>query len=272
MSLTFSLRGRGLGKGYVMSLLQGLRSLGYNEHLNNPNADVLVYNGMVPDLDAERAVARAEGRKVIIIDLGYFRTCKGQQYYQLGQGKIGWVPPYQDSQRWESFGLDMKPIRLSEGGEVMIATQVPNDTQHRLGFMELAQWYTDKRQEAVDAGVDPRRVYLRTHPKAPMVHPPLFRMMRVVQGREEALSYALAKCRAVMVYNSTIFYEAMLEGVPVTCHPSAHYAALSAVSVGDDIILPSEDERLRFFEQMAYGQWTASELSNGEAVDFILNA
>ena len=76
------------------------------------------------------------------------------------------------------------------------------------------------------------------------------------------LDQALDGARALITFNSTAGVGAMLQGVKVISHPSAHYHAAGQAT----------DERIRqdYMHRLAYAQWKLEEFSSGEAVEFVL--
>lgn len=277
MAKVVSYNGHGRDKAYVQCLLEGFRRRGYDVIYNSrgePDLKFVVYQGEVPKYDEERAMFAEAGVVPLIIDLGYMRRSQlvddQKAYYQVSVGHIGWVPQGNlEEDRFLKLGLELKEDRGTEyGRKVMIAGQVPGDTQHRMNNDELGEFYLQQFQNLREDGVPEEEIYLRTHPYAPLVPPNAAKYLKVTKGKDEKLDDALADCRAVVTFNSTIFYDATLRGIPVVSDDSAHYRDLSFERYAD--IKPIRFGAKRtFLNRMAHAQWTLDEMYRGDPVFFI---
>lgn len=205
------------------------------------------------------------GVPVLVLDLGFlrrsFRDGDGG-YYQTCWGDLCAPAPasHVDGSRWDALGLEHLPQRRDTGrGTVLVCGQVPGDSQHHLTAPDLWQWLVG--QVALE-GWSRRHVRYRPHPAAG----PAGRKNPASGWVEQfpaqtPLDAALAAASVVVCYNSTVGIDAMLAGRPVSCHPSAHYAAAAA---GDD------HDRRRHLHRLACSQWTADELSSGVALDYLM--
>lgn len=212
-------------------------------------------------LPARRAVVSA-GIPMVIVELGYlkraFNNGDTEGYFQLGLGRIGWVPPHpQPSDRWEALGLTLRPLRPeSSSAPVLLAGQVGFDGQHNLSTHQLSEWLTKTAEKL------PGPYVYRPHPQQPNTNPPRLPRVTVDAPSRVPLSVALDNCRLVVTFNSTTGIDAMLAGRRVISDPWAHY---HAAGLSED-----EQERLSYMHRLAYAQWKLPEIESGEALEFLI--
>lgn len=269
-----SFYGHGRQKLGVNSFLLGMARHGYCVgDYDITDVDVAVFTGEPEETRQLRHQAEAYGIMSVVLDLGYMRRgspSNPKGYLQAGLGKLCWVPPMLvPSDRFDALRLDVQNDRALPGGEWMIAGQVPQDTQHKLTENQLEDYYTGWLASILRSDVPVDRIYLRKHPHGPS---PFRRWTgRVEFGNEVPLAESLARCAAVVTYNSTLFYEATMAGVPVLCHHGAHYSPLSSAAP-DLLFYRSAADKLPFLHRMAYAQWTSEEMEKGKAIAFLEEA
>lgn len=235
---------------------------------SNQRCDLAVTCGMRKAYRARRNLMGRRGVPVVVLELGYMRRAFSKftpsGYYQVGLGKIGWIPDAPGPEpRFDWLQLPLLNDRVCPEGYWLIAGQVPGDSQHHLSSEQLTKWY-QRLVHGIPQQNLGAKVMFRSHPKGPMS----LQGCVVQSGMDQPLSFA--NVRVVITYNSTLFYEATLAGVPVQCAPVAHYASECGV-IGSEPKLRTAKEKRPFLERAAYAQWTAGEMAEGLAWDFLKN-
>lgn len=232
--------------------------------------------GMHPRDAGARGVLNALGIPKLILDLGYIRRSNGPRdedgYNQLGLGGIGWYPRDDNLPGDRLAALRIKiatPIDPDERpNAVLVLGQKPGDSQHGLAADFLLGWLTERAAAHLATGAE---LIWRAHPGAGNEKLPI--RCNDMPPHFHALEQSLAIVRRVVCFNSTAGLEALLAGVPVECHPSAHYARCvtweqGAGSRGQGTEI--DPERLRaHLRALSYAQWTIPELASGEALRFM---
>ncbi len=213
-----------------------------------------------------RGFLRGAGVPLLVLDLGYFHRASGasdtEGYNQLGIGRLNWVSPKPAgarafAARFEAHRLTLaEPIQGGRDKVALILGQVPGDSQHGLTEHGLVRWL---EEEAAALLADGYRLRFRAHPMAPQVRLRALRAEHSPAGR--SLAADLAEAALAVAYNSTAGLEALLSGVQVRCHPSAHYA-----HVAD---LADRGALLSHLHRLAWSQWTCAELRGGEPLRWI---
>jgi hypothetical protein len=221
-----------------------------------------IASGESKDWIPVRDALAAHGIRTLILDLGYMRRATGPAD-PTGYNQAGWDrlcnPPAvaPDGTRLASLGIRAAPnIDIEQGQPMLVCAQVPHDTQHHLDQPTLTGWLCRTARESFPS----LPMVWRSHPKHPMPTPA---GMTAQDPRFVPLADALRSVSGVITYNSTAGVEAIIAGVPVYCHASAHYAAVATAA---------RAERQAYLERLAWGQWTCDELASGEAIAFLLNA
>jgi hypothetical protein len=217
-------------------------------------------------------------KKTIFIDLGYFKRgadcMKGDEgYYQVGIGSINQIPMcYCPPNRWEELGLPVISKRKA-GKDYLICGQVAEDKQHGMTEEELQQRYLDIYENLTDCKVRERFIKYRPHPRGCKT------VNKIPIASVEAgidLGDHLAAAAAIFTINSTLSLEALRQAIPVFSNRNSFYALMAnAWDDKDSIeypILPDADDRLVFFQRIAWAQWTGAEMAAGEAYEFISGA
>lgn len=216
-----------------------------------------------------RGFLRGAGVPLLVLDCGYLRRCSGAQdeegYNQLGIGGLCWVPTRADligagvapfSARFEALGLPVAEPVQGRGKVALILGQVPGDSQHGMTETQLVRWLEETAAALLAQGYGLR---FRAHPKAPGVRFAALRADHSPSGR--SLAADLAEASVAVTYNSTAGLEALMAGVPVRCHASAHYAAVAD--------LADRSALMAHLHRLAWAQWTCAELRTGEPLRFL---
>jgi hypothetical protein len=224
------------------------------------------------------AIARRHGKPSLIMDLGFLRRANNRNhdgYYQLGWDRLCWLPEDpQPKDRLAKLQLTIHPDHEpweERSRRWLIAAQVPEDMQHGMDEDQLGHLYR-RYYEAIRELQPDAHITLRLHPQAPMLPAPCQGLAWDAVDLRNSLLGALTKAGQVVTYNSTTFYEAYLEGVPVFCSPSAHYR--EAAAGGTDLLTCAPvrrrvEEKVAYLSRVAYAQWTMDEAASGLPWDFL---
>lgn len=210
--------------------------------------DLVVVRGM-----RGRSTAVVDAYKdipVLVLDAGYLKRDDG--YCQIGLRALNQLPGFEcPADRFEALGLNIAKTGGNPDGYTLVCGQIANDAAHGMDAHTHRTWLREQMAAYENA------VY-RPHPRGGIAIPGFVGDSRVIDD-------ALAGARLVVTYNSGTGHEALLAGVPVIAHGPAAYDSL----VGER--LPSTEERLAYFNRLAYAQWTMDEIRTARCFDFVLN-
>jgi hypothetical protein len=210
------------------------------------------------------------GVPIIVLDHGYMKRVNRVQdyergYFQVSLGKLGWLPNEAPSDRFAELGIEIKTRAPRPIRRAVICGQVPFDASHRLPADGLARLYEALAAQLRQAGV--RRVTFRPHPmgEGRQVKPD------IEPDGEWTLAESIAGADLIASINSNSGLDAILAGCPaVTLRPS-HYGALAyrwPVRLGA-IAAPEPARITAHLERLAYAQWTADEIRQGQPHQFL---
>lgn len=175
-----------------------------------------------------------------VVDLS--PVLRAEDYQQFGEMGLNGLPPDADTDR---IGLADRVKALKPGyspeGPVILLGQKPNDAQHEMGAREMVEYYNSVT-EKIHGVIPDLKIYWRPHPR------PSGRELPTPKGAERCADRLndLPICdainalrpRAVVTYNSTGAFEAIMARVPAFAHASAFYADIAT----DDLSLLEEPE------------------------------
>ena len=200
---------------------------------------------------AARAFEAAGGR-VVVCEEAYFREIRGERHFAIalhdhngaGRWRCG------GSERWESFGIELKPWR-NRGEHVVVREQ------RGIGSKRMASpplWHDNAIARL--RAISKRPVTLRRHPKTAPDQPPLVE--------------ALKGAHAVVTWASSIAAQALVLGVPVF-YEAPRIVCAGACNRGlEGIEAPTKPDRLPALERLAWAQWSVREITRGDAFRFLL--
>lgn len=229
-------------------------------------AAAAVCGGVRPQDARARMALRRAGIPLVIVELGYLRRANqdGEPgYYQLSLGRIGRLPdvPCQPD-RFHALDIELEFSAWWERRRILVLGQVPNDGQHQLRQADLWRWLRTRARGAARMIGGEAPLVWRPHPLCGQEFSTSY-WPAVEHGGPEGvpLTEAIGLSRLVVTYNSTAGIEAVRLGVPMLCHPSAHYAEIACGW--------SRDERHQYFCRLAYAQWNLAELRDGRALEWL---
>ena len=179
--------------------------------------------------------------------------------------------------RWETqrreLGLKLAPYR-KEGQHVLILGQVGRDASLR--GLDIAAWLGETARAVRERTTRP--IMVRLHPS--MRWRDRERALAACAGIdgltispiESSFAADIRDAWTCITYSSGGAVDALLAGVPPICLSPASLAYTLCSQSLDDIETPLEPDRTQFFRDLAYSQWTPTEIGDGTAWRHILPA
>lgn len=213
---------------------------------------------------------------VVYVDKGYTRETKGGDGHTLysrcsinASSPINYMMQMRaKSDRFERLSLDIKKQRAAGAGHIIYAgsSQKYYDF-HKLGDGTILAQKVFRRLK----GLTNRQLVYRPKPGDKNAHPIMGAMLST---KAQSMADALRGCHAVVTYGASAVLDAVVAGVPaiVLGEAIAHPVAQLSMERSNDIEnpnFPNEVERTKWLTNLAYCQWTAKEMSNGEAWQYL---
>jgi len=214
--------------------------------------------GMPISYPRARVIAGQKDRNlpVIVIEKGYVKRDK---YYAVGLGGLNGRADFKNKgmpgDRWDALGVELKPWKESNFGDVVICGQVPTDAS--VQHVDFFGWCS-MMIEAIKKRTNDLIVF-RPHPLA------LDRTPAFIGTKRSSMSLDddIARARLVVTFNSNIAVDAAIAGVPVFAYDSGSMAMPIANCLISQINNPVKPEREQWAHNLAYTQWTHEEMENG---------
>lgn len=233
-----------------------------NHNVFRPDGDVenfefVVVSGLRSQGEVIRNVYNSIGVRCVVIDYGYLRRVNGVRdfetgHWQVGVDRLGWLcPDEMPADRFDRLGIELKP-GPRDGRAVYVCGQHAGDPSHGLDAKGIAAWARGAMRAASETTDKP--VIWRPHPDSPV---------EIEGAATSAGPLDWRDVHRIVTINSNIGNEALIEGVRVSCAPSASYAYLAGEPY------PDHQKRLRHFHRLAYSQWTLAEIETGEPFRFL---
>lgn len=184
----------------------------------------------------------ANGGRLIGWDMGYWNRQVAMRC-TVDQGHPHLWMRNMPGDRWEQAGIALRNDWSMKGPIVLIGMGVKSRKQ--FGF-QGQEW--ELRTLAAIRAVTKREVLYR--PKKP-------ERLERCRNAEGPIEQALRSASLVVCRHSNVAVDACIAGIPVVCEDGA-----AAALYGSDLacpVNPSDAERLRFLQNLAYWQWTPSE-------------
>lgn len=214
----------------------------------------------------------SNGKNVLYITGGFLT--KG--YHRLALNKLNWVPVKEcPSDRFDA--LDLPFSVQSNGDKILIATHAPNN------FWTEQTNYDEIRQFVINMCFRITKNYSLEyieHKKHPLDDSEYTVPCKSFVG--DKIDWT--KYKALVTHSSTIGFEAIRNGVAVVCDKSAPYANVAnsyscllnplrtRSPHKNPIMFPHNlyfNQDKKFFNRVAYGQWTIDEIKSGEALEWM---
>lgn len=167
--------------------------------------------------------------------------------------------------RWKLLGLPILPMRHA-GGPIIVAGSGPKASVR--DGNEFQAW--ERETIAALRDLTDRQIIYRPKPYMKNAAPP------PIEGadmdRATPIADLLKGAWAVVTRQSNVAVDALRLGVPAFCFEGVGSAlALQDLSLIEAPRIPTDQERQQFFADLAYCQWSMSELSSGAAWSHILS-
>ncbi len=235
----------------------------------------LVYSRMYNFADKVINKCNYLGKPVLVIDSGYVRR---GEYYAVGLGGINYEADFKNANspadRFNALGVEIKPWR--EGGEyVLLCGQRAIDITLPCRPCKWAAVMRDVVRSVTDLPI-----LYRPYPSEPKVYA---RIDGTLPSRG-SLEDDLAGAALLVTHTSNVVINALLDGIP--CVTSGHGVAERVVTIGlkpePEPLFPAWargkaalirhvldaprhtlPDRVPFFNDLAYAQWTKDEMESG---------
>jgi hypothetical protein len=203
-------------------------------------------------------LARHSGRRLIMVESAFV---KRGEYWQIGWGGQAGHAYFCERtvpfDRWESFGIPLKPWRYRHDGPIVICGQLPRDTQVQdvdfIGWVKYVFSYYQER------GL---KVMFRPHPMDKDPHQ--FGIdAKYLDFR--TLEKTLDDARCLVTFNSTSAVDGIIAGVPTIVADKGSIAHDIAQNDIDDVFRLEAPDRTVFCSMLGYSQWSLDEIKEGLA-------
>lgn len=218
---------------------------------------------------------RTAGVPVIYMDKGYSRhkAENGRKGWEFWRVSVDHHHPTDrlatitmPSDRWDRLGFRIKPWRpVSKAGPIILAGS--SAKYHEFyGLKEPTTFAKDLVRDI--RAVSNRPIVYRPKPSWREAVP----LKKTAFSRlPETLDDLLKTAHVLVTHGSNACFEAMLAGVPSVVTGAGVTRDLGSIDIAE-VEAPqmcSDPARLRLFHNLAWFQWTASEMASGAAWDFI---
>lgn len=247
--------GHVFNEAVMSAVIDGLRACGADVEARHASlykgpARPCVSYGVLRGVDRVYRECAKAGVEWWNVDHGFFRPSKHKEgrfdgHYRIGRNHL--MPLFRpgadvDGSRWERLGVAVKPWRRGTDGAVLLCPPTP----------AMGEFYR----------VDPDVWAARTRARLPRA----LRDRAVVRKKTDPtpLAEALARARLVVVFNSNVAVEALVEGVRAVADEGIVRAwnGLTPETADAD---PEANDREELFRYAAWCQFTLEEIRSGAA-------
>jgi hypothetical protein len=195
---------------------------------------------------------------VVVLETGYINRGDGENHhYAAGfnglNGRADFKNKGMPGDRWQMLGTEIQPY--SNGEKIILCGQVPWDAS--VEMHDHVRWL--KHTAANIQKITDRKIIFRPHPKAPLPALPGCELSM------RPLTEDLKDAHCVVTWNSNSAVEAAILGKPVFAFDEGSMAWEIANKTLLDVDTPNYPDRKQWAHNLAYSQWTLSEIGNGEA-------
>ena len=213
-----------------------------------------------------KAAQERGGGALIVVEVGFIHR---HAYYSVGLNDLTGFGCYSLTARTDGPRHPVprpRPLRAARADSpVLLAGQIPHDTQIRLGGAEkYVRWLEDAARQIRRAS--PRRIVFKPHPKLAEKHALNGEAWSRRNGVALDRGFDVSEAWAVVAYNSNVLLEALIAGVPCFCCSSGSVVHdLCNRDLGDieRPAFPSDQQRTEALNRLTWCQWTAGELEAG---------
>lgn len=206
---------------------------------------------------------RRSGGRSLIIERGFLRR---DRYFMVGwdglNGRADFSNANSPSDRWEELNIEVKPWRTS-GDHIVLSGQVPWDAS--VQHTDHITWCqnTAKTLERMTQ----RPIIFRPHPCQPSAID--MSSTQVRYSRAATLQEDLQNAWALITFNSNSGVEGAIQGCPVFAFDPGSMATGVANRHLKKVEQPHMPDRKQWLNDLAYTQWTTTEMEQGLAWNHI---
>lgn len=207
---------------------------------------------------------RAAGQRVLYFDKGYVRSRGNRGVWEYWRVALDAHQPTEHlmdrrmkRHRWDALGLEPRPWR-KRGDHVIFAGSsakyhefhgLPHPTTYAASIVAQLRQLTDR-----PIIYRPKPSWKEATPLDGVLH----------SGRDETLLVAMEGAHAIVTHGSNACFDAALMGIPSIVLGDAVARPISSTDLAE-IETPRLERRDRWFRNLAFHQWTESEMESGEA-------
>jgi hypothetical protein len=242
----------------------GDKAIIYDEYKGLTGEDVVAFYGMSPEHTQCVKDMTAIGRPSVIADLGYFGRSKTQSaaYYKISVNDNHPTAFFQNikhsSDRFNIFGIKVEPMR-KRGNYILFAGIGPKSSVlYNIEHQSWDQWAISELNKYTKIPI-----YYRAKPN----HAEKFKQIAgsIWSDPTRPLESLLNDAWAVVTRHSNVAVDGIIRGVPCFAIDGvATKIGLTDLSQINTPRYPSYKEQLQFCYDLAYTQWTLSEVSEGK--------
>lgn len=253
------------------SLAEGCRAVGWHPMIQRasqfrptdayPDAVAVVVDGLGPEGRPIAETYRRLGVPVWVLELPRIRQYDDEHALLLDS--LHWLPKGVAGRVLPDFPTLKRQARAKH---ILLAMQKPGDAAHGMDLDALERWA--RNTVAFIKAVTGKQVIVRPHPNHTSAMPDdLFGADALSHLNNEPIDAALAKAAAVVSYNSTVGWDAIIAGVPVVALAPAALCSYHryTTTLAELKPLPAK-ARTEALARVASTQWTLDELRDGRAL------
>lgn len=217
---------------------------------------MVTWNRYPRDENFASAYERSGGH-VVVVENGYFgRNWRGAEWYALsldqhnGAGRL----PRPSADRWQSFGIDLRPWRKRGEEVVILATRGMGSARVR----EPSGWAAAQLKSLSKSSAVPVRVRAHPGPQA--------------QCLTDDLVADLSRAWAAVTWGSGAGIKAILAGVPVFHGLEGWIGSPAARMIDAGFGEPFTGDRLSMCHRLASAMWSIDEIEDGIALEWLMSA
>lgn len=285
MRLTFYHYNNPVEPPYIEDFIQGAKEHGDVVavcHADNftqvpVDSDVALFVGIKGKTREIVDAYRAAGKRIVIFDKGAIRTRNRSTHRKIfldGGTALAYLNrvPRRPSDRWKQLGIELAPFQLPEPGAPIIYANNSQKVHDYWGLgsaADLAEYVVETLHRLAPT----RTIIFRPKPRAldfrEIDNVVLSLKPDTIEDALCSSQYGRAHC--LVTHASHCSVNALIAGIPVVALSPNPAKSLAGRYIEQALKppVPTSAERLAFFENLAYTQWTPEEFQNGLMWDFI---
>ena len=209
---------------------------------------------------------KRQGTPVVVVDYGFVRrgtphegrNNPSKYYFSVGLNGLNGHADFRNhlmpGDRWKALGAELNPWK-ADGKYILVCGQKTADVA--IGNIIPRVWAQKIISEIQQ--ITTRPVLFRPHPMDPSQKRPI----GVPHSEHHTIEEALKDAFALVAYNSNSLVDALIAGVPAfALGPGSMVSAVANTDLAQ-LEDPYRPDRMQFFHDLAYCQWTINEMKTG---------